>query len=75
VHYVSPTEDNHKQAKAMKNLGIYTHVNTEIGDIIVANINHKLIEDLINPDDQTTLNNLIAKKPLTKKKKAVKVKN
>lgn len=75
VHYVSPTKDNHIQAKAMKNLGIYTHVNTEIGDIIVANINHKLVEDLINPDDQTTLNDLIAKKPLTKKKKAVKVKS
>src|ERR1019366_9319811 len=35
VHYVTPTEDNELQAERMKNLGIFSDVHTEIGQIIV----------------------------------------
>ncbi|RMG42712.1 MAG: isocitrate lyase, partial [Methanobacteriota archaeon] len=60
VHYVSPTEDNLKQTEGMKALGIYDDVKTEIGDIIVANVNMKRIRELMNPD-QKELTRLITK--------------
>jgi isocitrate lyase len=49
-HYVSPTEDNHKQAEAMQALGIYEEANTEVGQIIVAKVNHRTVKVLMNPD-------------------------
>ncbi len=38
VHYVTPTDDNQRQAEGMKAIGAYSQVNTEIGDIIVATV-------------------------------------
>ena len=38
VHYVTPTEDNLAQTQRMKDLGIFTVVRTEIGQIIVADV-------------------------------------
>ncbi len=61
VHYVSPTDDNEKQTKKMKELGIYKDVNLEIGDIIVANVHSERITELMNPDKEE-LSNLITKK-------------
>ena len=49
THYLSPTDDNQKQAEGMKSLTIYEQVNTEIGDIIVATVNTDHIKDLLNP--------------------------
>ena len=66
VHYVNPTEDNMKQTQGMKKLGIYSEVNTEVGDIIVAGINTKTLKELLN-EDQVELKNLIAKKSSPKK--------
>ncbi len=66
VHYVNPTEDNMKQTQGMKKLGIYSEVNTEVGDIIVAVVNSKTLKELLN-EDQIELNNLIAKKSSTEK--------
>jgi len=66
VHYVNPTEDNMKQTQGMKKLGIYSEVNTEVGDIIVALVNSKKLKELLN-EDRVELKNLIAKKPSTKK--------
>ncbi len=60
VHYVSPTDDNLKQAEGMKKLGIYDQVNTEIGDIIVAGVNTNQVKELLNPD-QIELKKLISK--------------
>ena len=60
VHYVSPTEDNQKQTKGMKKLGIYDEVNTEVGHIIVAGVNLELVKKLLNPD-QVELTKLITK--------------
>ena len=61
VHYVTPTQDNQYQAEKMKDLGIYSTVNTEIGQIIVASVNDRRISELLNPD-RSALRNLIEKK-------------
>jgi|GEM_PF-84738 len=74
VHYVSPTEDNQMQTKGMKALGIYDEVNTEVGHIIVAKVNTKRIEGLLNPNNKE-LKDLIAKKPLPKPKANAKTKS
>jgi isocitrate lyase len=63
VHCVTPTEDNQYQTEKMKNLGIYSNVNTEIGQIIVATVNAQRIAELLNPD-RIELRQLIEKKYL-----------
>ena len=60
VHYVTPTDDNQKQAEGMKRLGIFHDVNTEIGDIIVAIVQTARIKELLNPD-KLELKKLISK--------------
>jgi isocitrate lyase len=47
VHYVTPTEDNQYQAGKMRDQGLYTEVTKEVGQIIVADINHSRIEELL----------------------------
>jgi isocitrate lyase len=68
VHYVSPTEDNQKQAQGMKAMGIYDEVNTEIGHIIVARVNTERVKELLAPD-LAELKGFIAKKSKPKGKK------
>ncbi|MBI2390926.1 MAG: isocitrate lyase family protein [Deltaproteobacteria bacterium] len=46
VHYVTPTEDNHKQCEGMKARGIFTNVNDEVGEIIVADVNKDAVKKL-----------------------------
>jgi len=60
VHYVSPTEDNRYQTSKMKSHGLYSEVNTEVGQIIVAEVNHERIEELLEPDREA-LGRLIRK--------------
>jgi isocitrate lyase len=60
VHYVSPTEDNQYQAAKMKTHGIFTQVSTEVGEIIVADVDAARIAELLNPD-RVTLGKLIRK--------------
>jgi len=50
VHYVSPTEDNQYQTTKMKSHGLFSQVNTEVGQIIVADVNHSRIAELLAPD-------------------------
>ncbi len=50
VHYLTPTEDNQRQAAKMKERGIYSAVNNEVGEIIVADVNAARIKELIAPD-------------------------
>ena len=50
VHYVSPTEDNQYQTTKMKSHGLFSQVNTEVGQIIVAEVNHSRIDELLAPD-------------------------
>ncbi|MDH3707318.1 MAG: isocitrate lyase ICL2 [Acidimicrobiia bacterium] len=47
IHYVTPTEDNHRQTESMKQLGIFEAVNNEVGEIIVADVNRAGIEALV----------------------------
>jgi isocitrate/methylisocitrate lyase len=60
VHYVSPTEDNQAQCEGMKALGIYEEVNTEIGQIIVAKVNTRVLK-LLMTSDRVELRKLITK--------------
>jgi isocitrate lyase len=50
VHYVAPTADNLKQAERMKARGIYETVNTEISEIIVADVKWMRIKELAKAD-------------------------
>ena len=58
VHYVTPTDDNLKQCEAMKARGIFKFVQTEIGEIIVADVVKTRVKELAGPD-RTALEALI----------------
>ena len=60
AHFVTPTEDNEKQALGMQNLGIFDEVTTEVGQIIVAGVATKHVKELLNTD-QVELKKLISK--------------
>jgi isocitrate lyase len=60
VHYVTPTGENQYQVAKMKSHGIFREVNTEVGQIIVADVNHERISELLAPD-RTALGRLIRK--------------
>ncbi len=60
VHYVTPTEDNQYQVAKMSSHGIFREVNTEVGQIIVADVDHSRISELLAPD-QEALKKLIRK--------------
>ncbi|MGB7731592.1 MAG: isocitrate lyase ICL2 [Candidatus Acidiferrum sp.] len=50
VHYVTPTEDNENQTQKMKSMGIFSDVHTEVGQMIVANVNKEVVDELLKPD-------------------------
>jgi isocitrate lyase len=50
VYYVTPTEDNLYQTEKMKSHGIFSDVYQEVGEIIVADVHHPRIEELLAPD-------------------------
>jgi isocitrate lyase len=58
VHYVTPTDDNLKQCEAMKARGIFKSVQTEIGEIIVADIVKARVKELV-ASDRVALQELI----------------
>jgi isocitrate lyase len=58
VHYVSPTDDNHKQTEGMKAMGIFDEVNDEVGEIIVADVNIAHVQELLDAN-QVDLRKLI----------------
>ena len=60
VHYVTPTDDNQYQVAKMKAHGIFREFTTEVGQIIVADVNHQQIAELLSPD-QEELGRLIRK--------------
>jgi isocitrate lyase len=60
VHYVAPSDDNQYQAAKMKSHGIFRDVNTDVGQIIVADVNHERISELLAPDREA-LRRLIRK--------------
>ena len=50
IHYVSPTDDNHRQCEGLQQLGIFDSVYDEVGQIIVANVNGAVVTDLAQPN-------------------------
>jgi isocitrate lyase len=60
VHFVTPTEDNHRQVERMKERGIFTTVAKEVGQIIVAEVNKDRVTQLLAPD-RIALTTLIEK--------------
>jgi len=60
VHYVTPTQDNLYQTEKMKSHGIFREVNQEVGQIIVADVNHQRVAELLAAD-RVALGRLIRK--------------
>ena len=60
VYYVAPTEDNVYQTEKMKAHGIFSSVNKDVGEIIVADVNQDRIAELLAPD-RVALQKLIRK--------------
>jgi isocitrate lyase len=60
VHFVTPTEDNLYQTEKMKSHGIFSDVHQEVGEIIVADVNHPRIAELL-ASDREALGRLIRK--------------
>ena len=60
LHYLTPTEDNRLQTQRMQDLGMFTLVRTEIGQIIVADVNRERVSELIRPEGDS-LTELIRK--------------
>jgi isocitrate lyase len=50
LHYLTPTEDNQSQTRRMEDLGIFTVVRTEVGQIIVADVDRTRVAELVQPD-------------------------
>ena len=46
IHYLTPTEDNHRAAASMQRLGIFESTNEEVGEIIVAEVNAEAVAAL-----------------------------
>ncbi|MDB4994606.1 MAG: isocitrate lyase [Myxococcaceae bacterium] len=59
VHYLTPTEDNHRQTEAMKLRGIFSAVTEEVGKIIVGDVNKERVKEVLDPD-RVALTELIA---------------
>jgi len=60
VHYVTPTEDNQYQAAKMQAHGIFSAVSTDVGQIIVADVDRERTAALLAPD-RVALGKLIRK--------------
>ena len=52
VHYLTPSEDNRSQTERMEGLGIFSVVRTEIGQIIVADVDRDRVSELVRPDGE-----------------------
>ncbi len=57
VHYLTPTDDNHRQTEAMKLRGFFSAVNEEVGQLIVAQVNKAHVQSLL--DDRAELARMI----------------
>jgi isocitrate lyase len=61
VHFVTPTEDNQRQAEGMKALRLFGSVVQEVGEIIVADVDKGRVRELLAPD-RAALSALIARR-------------
>ncbi len=53
IHYLTPTEDNHGAAASMKKRGIFENTYDEVGEIIVADVDGKVVAGLVTADSPT----------------------
>ncbi len=51
VQYLTPTEDNFRQAAGMRGLGFYSSVSDEVGKITVADVDEAVVTNLVTDDD------------------------
>jgi isocitrate lyase len=61
VHYLTPTGDNQRQTEGMQKRGLFSAVNDEVGDIIVADVNLERVKQLVDAD-KAALTALITEK-------------
>ena len=61
AHYVTPTEDNERQAEGMRAEGLFRSVAQEVGEIIVADVDKRRVLELVAPDRQA-LEALVARR-------------
>ena len=59
IHYLTPSEDNHRQTEKMKARGLFSAVNDEVGQVIVAEVAKEHIKALLEPNS-AALTKLIA---------------
>jgi len=50
IHYLTPSDDNHRQTEKMKERGLFSRVNDEVGQIIVADVAKDRVKDLLEAD-------------------------
>jgi isocitrate lyase len=50
VHYLTPTDDNQRQAEAMRARGLFSRVTNEVGQIIVAEVDRDVVQKLLDTD-------------------------
>ena len=50
VHYLTPTEDNQQQTEGMKARGLFSAVNDEVGELIVADVSKERVAKLMEAD-------------------------
>ncbi len=62
IHYVSPNENNTMEVQRLKEIGLFSKAQTEIGQIIVAQVNHEYVKHFIENQD-VALDRLIHKEP------------
>ena len=60
VHYLTPSEDNERQTENMKKQGLFSSVNAEVGEIIVADVDATQVKKLL-ASDKAALQALISK--------------
>jgi len=49
IHYLTPTDDNHRQAESLERLGLFRSTSDELGEIIVADVDSDTIKSLVEP--------------------------
>jgi isocitrate lyase len=52
IHYLTPTEDNHRQCESLQRLGIFDGTYDEVGEIIVADVNAPVVKALVAPGSE-----------------------
>ena len=50
IHYLTPTEDNQRQAEHMKTRGIFSAVHDEVGEVIVADVDSAGVKEYLEPE-------------------------